>query len=102
MKAKTGIELIAQERQEQIEKHGRTVERDYAENPELQLLQGAHELLHIYPSELRFPKNWDKAIVHRMISKSIRDRLIIAGALIAAQLDVMEYDMMSEINSNQG
>lgn len=29
---KSGIQLIAKERQEQIEKHGRTIERDVREN----------------------------------------------------------------------
>lgn len=83
----TGIELIAAERQEQIKKHGRTVQLDVMQNSNKQLSKGAHELLHEHPSNMGFPKEWDKAIVHRMASKPYKERLVIAGALIAAELD---------------
>lgn len=41
----TGIELIAQERQEQIEKHGHTIERDIVENSNGELIKGVIALL---------------------------------------------------------
>lgn len=42
---KTGIELIAEERREQIEKHGRTIERDILYNRTRQLSSGAAMLI---------------------------------------------------------
>lgn len=44
---KTGIQLIADERKEQIEKHGRSIERDTIENSNQQLSLGAEMLLAI-------------------------------------------------------
>lgn len=87
---KTGTELIAIERQEQIEKHGRTLQRDIAENQNLELLIGAMALLDVYPSTHSFPEKWNKTLIQKMMSKPHKDRLVIAGALIAAQIDVMQ------------
>lgn len=81
---KTGAELIANERQEQIIKHDRSVERDIKENPNKELIQGAIALL---DEVSEFPEHWDKTIVKRMENKDYKDRLIIAGALIAAEID---------------
>lgn len=87
----TGIELIAKERQEQFEKHGRTVDRDVLENGNYQLTIGAHKLLTSpgrknsnYQSP---PLGWDLEIWEKMRTKPYKERLIIAGALIAAELD---------------
>lgn len=41
---KSGIELIAAERQEQIEKHGRTIKSDIANNKDFQLSYAASTL----------------------------------------------------------
>jgi len=88
---KTGIELIAEERLEQIIKHGRTTVRDGIENNNHQLTKGALMLLSIDyeegidPSE--YPEGWDKDICLHMIKKTYEQRLIIAGALIAAEID---------------
>lgn len=38
-------------------------------------------------TEFNYPENWDKAIFDKMISKPWKQRLIIAGALIAAEID---------------
>jgi hypothetical protein len=84
---KTGIELIAEERQEHFTKHGRTVENDVLENSNRELTKGATELLSYHPANMGFPKQWDKQIVHKMASKPYKERLIIAGALIAAEID---------------
>ena len=82
---KTGIELIAQERKEQIEKHGRTVAYDIAENHSGRLTDAAYGLIiHKYAF---MPDNWDREIVNKMLAKSYKDRLVIAGALIAAEID---------------
>ena len=87
-----GIELIAQERKEQIEKHGRTVESDIEINKAYQLTEVAAILSteKARSSKQRFsmmPDDWDDIISLKMCRKPRKQRLIIAGALIAAELD---------------
>ena len=86
---KTGIELIAEERQEQIEKHGRSIERDVKENDNYQLSNAAGLLALIDNNDVRLlcPKGWNELHWKRMCDKSYEQRLIIAGALIAAEID---------------
>lgn len=90
---KTGIELIAEERQEQIEKHGRTVEKDVLLNASYQLAIGASKLL-AFPAECHNhkvpPVGWDIDIYKKMQDKPYKERLIIAGALIAAEIDRLQ------------
>lgn len=83
----TGIELIAQERKEQIEKHGRTIEADVKYNNRRQLTSGAKRLIEIHPDPLNAPNDWDVDTWQRMCRKGYKERLIIAGALIAAEID---------------
>lgn len=94
-KMKTGIELIAAERQEQIEKHCRTVERDVYENGSYQLAICASKLL-AYPAETINcgipPHGWNIDIFKKMREKPYKERLIIAGALIAAELDRLNHN----------
>lgn len=92
---KTGIELIAIERQEQIEKHGRTIENDVMQNKGCQLADGAGVLCHPQIGTPRkrlslMPTNWDDALVFKMCRKTYKERLIIAGALIAAEIDRLQ------------
>lgn len=88
---KTGIELIAQERAEQKEKHG--FSNDYQKNhPEYyekqELAIAAREMLNTQPGIESFPESWDNHdMIKRMVAKSYKERLIIAGALIAAEID---------------
>lgn len=92
---KTGIELIAIERKEQIEKHGRTVDKDCLYNAVNQLSYAASILCSedwVCNEELDIiedhcPAGWDEAIWKNMVKKSHKERLIIAGALIAAEID---------------
>ncbi len=86
---KTGIELIAQEREEQIEKHGRSINKDVIENSLYQLSEAAKKLISgvDVPREWIAPIRWSGPIWRKMIKKSYKDRLIIAGALIAAEID---------------
>lgn len=91
---KTGIELIAQERKEQIEKHGRTVLQDVNFNKHHQLINGAIALIESNGPrgmERNCPKNWDFSIWKKMVGKPYKERLIIAGALIAAEIDRLNY-----------
>jgi len=92
---KTGVELIAQERAEQIEKHGRTIESDIANNKAYQLTEAAAVLSteRFRSSKQRFslmPDDWDDEISLKICRKSRKERLIIAGALIAAELDKIQ------------
>jgi hypothetical protein len=88
----TGIELIAKERQEQIKKHGRTVDVDvqYNSTPTkyngmMPLIMGATRLL---DSAFKWsPDYWNQDIFEHMISKNYKERLVIAAALIAAEID---------------
>jgi hypothetical protein len=81
----TGIEPIAEERKEQVERHGRTVAHDVRYNPNGDLAMGAVAL--ITKNRVWFPRQWDKRICTDMIRKEYKERLVIAGALIAAELD---------------
>lgn len=88
---KTGIELIAQERAEQIRKHSRTTEWDIEANSRKELSLVALQLLAKEHSEQTntddFPENWDEEVCQKMLEKPYMERLIIAGALIAAEID---------------
>lgn len=89
---KTGIELIADERNEQINKHGITTAKDLVDNPRMQLADAAAVLitpLIITPRKRLslMPSHWDDVICLKMCAKSHTERLIIAGALIAAEID---------------
>lgn len=96
---KTGIELIAQERKEQIEKHGRTVASDVKYNSAGQLSCAARLLSE--PGEYNpetiwdlingsEPAGWDIELFKKMMLKPELQRLVIAGALIAAEIDRLQ------------
>jgi hypothetical protein len=84
----TGIDLITIERNEQINKHGRTIDYDVKNNKRGQLAKGAASLIH-YQLLLRetTPDGWDEDSFIKMKLKDHKDRLVIAGALIAAEID---------------
>lgn len=86
---KSGIELIAAERQEQFEKHKRTIFSDVTYNTEWELSSGAIALL--LKDGSYFSPKWDKDICDKMISKPDKERFIIAGALVAAEIDRLQY-----------
>lgn len=83
------VTLIAKERLEQITKHDRTLEKDLKINTDDQLVHAAKRLLHGvgHESENFAPANWDVTIWKKMLNKPRRERLIIAAALIAAEID---------------
>lgn len=94
---KSGIELIAQERKEQIEKHGYTVERDVATNCNHQLVDAATDLIFFQDPLLMEklvdnpPDGWNREIWAKMCRKPYVERLALAGAFIAAELDIINY-----------
>ena len=91
----TGIEQITKERNDQIEKYGYTGEWQ-AKNPEFyacgQLIKAAKELLEENNPFLCEPENWDEAWFLKLLNKPYKERLAIAGALIAAELDRLNYE----------
>lgn len=101
----SGIELIAQERKEQLEKHNRPIENDVAYNSEHQLSWAASRLCRIFPTNT-LPKDWNKDLWLKMILKPYKERLIKAGALIAAEIDRLLYieklnQLEQELNKEQ-
>lgn len=86
-----GISLIAKERTEQLTKHGRSVYLDFLQNSDGQLSDAASKLCvddkgGYWSTEL-LPTGWDQVIWDKMTNKSYKERIIIAGALIAAEID---------------
>lgn len=83
----TGLQLIARERKEQITKHKRTPAGDKKYNNRRQLRVAAYNLIGDQSFIQEPPDGWDKKLWKRMAKKTVKERLIIAGALIAAELD---------------
>lgn len=87
----TGIELIAQERKEQIEKHGYSLASDQDINTDCQLSTAAcilcYEAIDEIDSRNDPPHDWSLEAWQKMHDKPYKERLVIAGALIAAELD---------------
>jgi hypothetical protein len=101
---KTGDELITEERDRQVEM-GHVIARDLAVN-------GNEELEHVAiilltPGTYRLnpdlaPGHWNKAAIEKMMSKTMQQRRVIAGALIAAQIDVDNLKYQILMNEQEG
>ena len=93
---KTGIELIAEKRQEQIEKHNRDINYDVKNNNHYQLSEAAGLLTMLDMDEAgasyeeMMPTDWSIDLWTKMCMKLYEDRLVIAGALIAAEIDRLQ------------
>lgn len=89
----SGVSLISMERSEQIHKHHMSIGYDQHLNNEGQLPYAAAMLANPSPlslvrsDTLCCPKGWDKNLWLKMLQKPFKDRVIIAGALLAAELD---------------
>lgn len=102
-----GIGMITFERIEQLQKHGRSVQKDVECNARCELAEAARILsqLHLDP-KTEPPKGWATAggvgaVWKNIASKPYLDRLVIAGALIAAEVDrVLWLDAMGNDNYN--
>lgn len=94
---KTGIEEIAEERAEQIGKHGRSQEHDqrYVDG-EL----GFAAIGILTGSYLQWP--WEPVTLYRYKNRSPIDRLRIAGALLAAEIDRLKSLENGENTSDGG
>lgn len=94
-KQNLGASLIAKERHEkQIKKHGFTG-KHHAEHPdwynEGQLIEAARELSSRTQYGNVYPKNWNPDQWNELCSRNYEERLVIAGALIAAEIDRLAY-----------
>jgi hypothetical protein len=98
-KQKSGIELIAQEREEQLNKHQISIEKDINNHKDNQLLGVATALclpdyeqedLDVYELEEFCPCSFDKKQFIGLTKKPLEKRLVIAGALIAAEIDRLQ------------
>lgn len=85
----TGVELIEKERLEHKVKHGKSVKHDVETYKNRELIQAVIGLLLGNP--LFVPEGWDEEQYGKMIDKPEVERFIIAGSLIAAQIDVENY-----------
>lgn len=98
----TGIELIADERQRQIEKEGWTLKHDIFEHQHGQLADAAvsyalteeerKKLCHLAKTDEDVPPTWpfEKAYWKPCPDDRIKE-LVKAGALIAAEIDRLLY-----------
>ncbi len=84
---KAGIELIAEERKEQIEKHGWNLQTDSDYSNE-ELLKAA--LFCIDQKRFEWPWLWISKFRDKILQKSRVDQLKVAGALIAAEIDRLQ------------
>ncbi len=92
---KTGIELIAEERQKQIDKYSFTGNHhkghpEWYDNLQLQFAATTlmmHEFEEVVDTKDCLPDGWDQEWFDKLNAKTRKERLIIAGALIAAELD---------------
>lgn len=89
MSGYSGVDLIQKERIDQKVRHKRTIKYDAENNTKHQLRNMAMALL--FRDEEWVPEDWDPKIVEKMMNKSYRDRLVTAGALIAAELDRLNF-----------
>lgn len=101
-----GILQITEERRQQIERHGRTILSDVKSNDGEQLSQAASFLLSVPNNVINDPNDkavdqvlllykplgWDNSIWLKMCKKSYKERLVIAGALVAAEIDRISYE----------
>jgi len=94
-----GVELIANERKKQIEKHGFTAEH-HAKHPEWycnnQLIEAANTLTMVTIKSYCIPLNWDAEWFKKLCSRNYGERLIIAAALLASEWDRLDYIVNNE------
>jgi hypothetical protein len=90
----TGIELITQERKEQIEVHGKTPEYDHKHNLHRQLPYAVAILTNTFllVGLHYIPINWDETAWRKIHDKSYIERLTIAGAFCAAEIDRVQLE----------
>lgn len=86
----TGVELIAQERQEQLLKHKFTIEHDQREFKTYGDMLGAGMLYLLTGNHQHFPEAWERYWKERLDRKSEVEKLAVIGALAAAKIDLLQ------------
>ncbi len=92
---KTGIELIAIERKEQIEKHGFDNNHDKEFNKGTGSLKYA-ALYALIGKHKYYPHNWNEHFANKISIKSEKERVIVAAALLAAYIDELNSKEIQE------
>jgi hypothetical protein len=92
----TGVEIIAEERRQQIVKHHITPDVDAQFNSQRTEMSGLYPLivgaLGLLDPDYRWvPAHWNRDKLEHMREKQGVERLAIAGALIAAEIDRIRY-----------
>lgn len=92
-KKKTGAQLIAEERKEQIKKHGFKVDND-ADYSNMELIQAALFCIdagtpvgHGLKTYKTWPEYWGIHFEKKILAKDRVNQLRVAGAFIAAEID---------------
>ncbi len=85
---KTGAELIAIERDEQIKKHGFTKQHDADTHDNGNIVDAVKCILE-NKSAKDFPLGWEN-FAGKITKKKYKEKLIIAGALLAAEVDRLQ------------
>lgn len=97
MKPKTGVEFISKERRQQIRKHGFTIAKDYKFYSKGELKQAAMFCLEmvdkspIHTPINKWPEGWDDYFRRTIINKEDFEKIIVAGAFCAAEIDRLIY-----------
>lgn len=91
---KTGIELINEERKEQIEKHGWSLDHDasYADGQLKQAAlfcyeQARMKLGRIFQENTHWPEGWIKHFEYKIRNKPAIEQLTVCGAFWLAEFD---------------
>ena len=95
---KSGVELIAKERIEQIVKHGWSLYDDTSYSDE-QLLKAA--LFCIDQKRFEWPFGWISKFRDKIIWKNRIQQLTVAGALIAAEIDRLQNEEIKRFQSEE-
>lgn len=96
---KSGDELIGEERMEQVFKHNYPIAKDIGRNGNGELIMMAEALIH--HKYAMAPDNWDRGKVDKMMGKTYHQRLVIAGALIAAEIDRLNLQAKIRYNNRK-
>lgn len=86
---KNGIELIAQERDEQLNKHGFTPEFEDANKQYYNEGQHTQAALYSLSGNEEWPESWNTEWREKIDKKPYKERLVIAAALLAAEYDYL-------------
>lgn len=89
-KKMTGIEKISLERLDQKVKHNHTIKSDYQQYPDFQLVSLVEAILSCNIDKA--PDCFPDHMVNQILRKNYEQRLIIAGALIAAEIDRLNFE----------